>query len=599
MKKSYIAEITKRVTSLANDKITVMLSTEGTYPFHQGGVSTWCEILVNRLSSVDYIVYSVLMNPFVTQKFSLPENTSLIKMPLWGTEEPSEHFSIPFSEIYLAKKRTGIAAIKEHFIPLFRELILELMSERKDPHKFSFILLHLYHYFQQYEYKNSFKAEITWETYKELVLSCCNGKGENLSPPDIYGLQQSLGWVYRFLNIVNTPIPDAHVTHSSAAAFCGIPCVLAKLKNKTPYLLTEHGVYLREQYLSLSKRAYSSFLSAFLIRFIHSITTMNYAFADQVSPVCQYNTRWETRFGVMPKKIQVIYNGVDQSVFTEAPSAPRDQPTVVAVARIDPIKDIVTLIKAAAVVKNRVPNVKFIVYGSVSVPDYYTQCLETREKLGLTDTFIFAGHTSNMAAAYRSGDVIALSSISEAFPYSVVEAMMSGKPVVATDVGGIKEALGDTGILVPPCDPDRLADGIQKLLENPELRNEFGKEGRERALNFFTLERVLELHLKSYIKLAIRAEERVPAERKPAVSAVQSLHMEKAYTLQANGLYEEAIRQFRLAVQAKPYSINVPVILTEIAAIHNKLGQFDLAFQEMDRCQAYIEMMDTMKTGTA
>ncbi|WP_379970522.1 DUF3492 domain-containing protein [Ectobacillus sp. sgz5001026] len=75
--------------------------------------------------------------------------------------------------------------------------------------------------------------------------------------------------------------PENSVSHASAA-FCGIPCVIAKL---------EHGVYLREQYLSLSKRNLPAFLNTFLIRFIHSITTLNFFYADQVSPVCHYNTK--------------------------------------------------------------------------------------------------------------------------------------------------------------------------------------------------------------------------------------------------------------------------------------------------------------------
>ena len=53
-----------------NDRIKVMMATEGTYPFHQGGVSTWCDSLVKNIPDVDYIVYSIIMNPFVTQKFS-------------------------------------------------------------------------------------------------------------------------------------------------------------------------------------------------------------------------------------------------------------------------------------------------------------------------------------------------------------------------------------------------------------------------------------------------------------------------------------------------------------------------------------------------
>ncbi|WP_186446012.1 GT4 family glycosyltransferase PelF [Paenibacillus cremeus] len=582
-----------------HSKIKVLLSTEGTYPFHQGGVSTWCDILVQELKSVDYMIYSVLMNPFVTQKFQLPSHASLIKMPLWGTEEPCEHLSVPFSDIYLAKRRTREKEVKQYFIPLFKQLVEELLAEIKSPQKFGSILLQLYQYFQTYEYKASFKTEATWETYKQIVLTVCNQAHSGIARPDVYSLIQSIGWIYRFMNIINTPVPKVHVTHAAAAAFCGIPCVLSKLLNNTPYMLTEHGVYLREQYLSLSKRAYTPFLSTFLMRFIHSITSLNYTFADQVSPVCQYNTRWETRFGVRPKNIQVIYNGVDPNIFIEAPAASQPAPTVVMVARVDPIKDIITFMRAAEVVLKQIPEAKFIVYGSVSVPSYYEECLELKNQMNLGDSFIFAGHTQNMAAAYQSGDVIALSSISEAFPYSVVEGMMTGKPVIATDVGGIAEALGDTGILVPPRDHEQLGQGIIKLLNDPELRFELGKDGRERALNFFTLERVLDLHLKSYIKMALRVQESAPAELRPAPAAMQKLYMDKAYSLQAHGLYEEAIRQFRLAIQATPYSVHVPLIFTEIAAIYNKLGQYDMVLQEMDKCQAYIEMMELKKPDTA
>jgi glycosyltransferase involved in cell wall biosynthesis len=584
-----------------NGKITVMLSTEGTYPFHQGGVSTWCDILVSRLKSVDYIVYSILMDPFVTQKFKLRQGSGLVKMPLWGTEEPSEHLTMPFSQVYLSKKRTDAKAVREHFLPLFRDMIDEIVSPVKDPHRFAGILLGLYRYFQTYEYKMTFKSEEVWDTYKSYILAFTDNPANQFARPDVYSMIQSLGWIYRFFNILNTPVPKTNVTHASAAAFCGIPCVIAKLEHGTPFMLTEHGVYLREQYLSLGKREYSTFLNSFLMRFIHSVSGLNYAFADQVSPVCQYNTRWEKRLHVEPDKIKVIYNGVDTRVFTEAGMRDQTAPTVVAVARIDPIKDILTLIQSAALVREAVPNVKYIVYGSVSVPDYYEECLALRDRLNLQTTFIFAGHTSNMAAAYQSGDVIALSSISEAFPYSVVEAMMTGKPCIATDVGGIKEALADTGILVNPRDPEALAKGTIELLQNGELRESLGKDGRERALNFFTLERVLELHLKSYIKLAVGAEERIPAASAAAgrrrVAASYRDQVKKAYALQAQGRYREAIAEFRLAVKQAPDFPFTPVLLTELANLYNLLGEYDRAFLEMEKHEALVQLLESRQTA--
>jgi glycosyltransferase involved in cell wall biosynthesis len=591
-----------------------MLSTEGTYPFHQGGVSTWCDILIQKLKSVDYVIYSVLMDPFVTQKFQLPDSTKLVKMPLWGTEEPSEHLKTPFSQTYMAKRRTDENVIRTLFLPLFTDLIQEIISIEKDPFQFAQTLNALYEYFQLYEFKMSFKSELTWEAFKQIILLYVQDPKHRFAQPDIYCLIQSLGWIYRFFNILNTPIPKAHVTHASAAAFCGIPCVLSKMQHKTPFLLTEHGVYLREQYLSLAKRDYSSFLNTFLIRMIHSVTSLSYAFADQVSPVCQYNTRWEKEFDVEPKKIQVIYNGVDQRVFKEASTTRNGPPTVVAVARIDPIKDILTLIRSAALVRSRISGVKYIVYGSVSVPEYFEECLKLRDELNLQDTFIFAGHTSNMSAAYQSGDVIALSSISEAFPYSVVEAMMTGKACIATDVGGIKEALGDTGILVKPFDVEAFAEGTIKLLQNPELRESMGQEGKERALNFFTLDRVLELHLKSYIKLAVGAEDSVPVQSPTAMEEMdtakstlavhskrwqkrQQLFAEKGYALLLLGSYSEAIGQFRQAIQEAPGSPSVPVLLLEIAFSYKQLGDEQKALNELEKYELLSQAVQSSRTA--
>lgn len=117
--------------------IKVMMTTEGTYPFHHGGVSTWCDILVNKLhKDVDYVLYSVMMNPFVTQKFNLPKNTELIKVPLWGTEEPSEHLNIPFSKVYIGKKKTTDEVIKVQFVPLFLDMMEDILNYEKDPEKF-------------------------------------------------------------------------------------------------------------------------------------------------------------------------------------------------------------------------------------------------------------------------------------------------------------------------------------------------------------------------------------------------------------------------------------------------------------------------------
>ncbi|MCR4440826.1 MAG: GT4 family glycosyltransferase PelF [Peptococcaceae bacterium] len=578
-----------------NGKIKVMLTTEGTYPFHQGGVSTWCDILVHKMSGVEYVIYSIIMNPYVTRKFNLPLDSTLIKVPLWGTEEPSEHLTTPFSQVYLAKRRTDENVVRSHFAPLFVSLIEEIISPQKDTKKFGFILSELHKYFQEYDYKMSFKSELIWNLYKKMMLAYTAGYDKKMEEPSIFGLIQSLGWIYRFFNIINTPVPRVNVTHSAAAAFCGLPCVLSKIQHRTPFLLTEHGVYLREQYLSLSKRGYPSFLNTFLVRLINSITQLNYAYADQVSPVCHFNTRWERTFGVKQETIKVIYNGVDSRVYSPAPTLRKNKyPTVVVAARVDPTKDLLTMIRAAGAVKKSIPDVRFIVYGSVTVPEYLDECLGLVNELDLSENFIFAGHTDDMPAAYRSGDVIALSSMSEAFPYSIVEAMMTGKAIVATDVGGIKEALGDAGMLVRPQNWEQLASSIIRLLENPQMRQTLGDEARQRALNYFTIERVLELYLNSYRQLARRPEEfRAVSSR----VARQRLLAEKGYALLAFGHWSEAVAQFRLAVKEAPDTPAVPVILAEIAGAYNNMGEFDKAFHELEKAETLVKLAGGKRTA--
>lgn len=567
-------------------KLRVMLTTEGTYPFHQGGVSTWSDTLVKQIGEIEYIVYSIIMNPFVTQKFTLPEDTFLIKLPLWGTEEPGEHLEDPFSKVYEAKNRTTDKIIKNKFLPLFEGFMRGILEDDKDYDKMGKIVVDMYNYFMTYEYKESFKSKETWDTYKNLLKDYVGQDPTGLGVPNVFSTIQSLGWIYRFMNILNTPIPKVDVCHSAAAAFCGLPCIISKQIHNSGFMLTEHGLYIREQYLSLAQRNYPTFLSDFLVKLVHFVTGMNYHFADQISPVCSYNTRWELEFGVRQDQLKVIYNGVDASIFKPKEATTRNKEVIVAaLARIDPIKDIETMIKAADIVCKQKDNVKFIIYGSVSVEDYYRKCLELVKTLGLEKKFIFAGHTSDVVSAYRSGDIIALSSISEGFPYSVIEAMMCEKPVIATDVGGVTEAIGDTGIVVTPRDYEEFAAGIIKLVDDPSLRETMGAEARERAVNFFSIQMMLEKHIKSYITLSVKpgkAIKQAEVEHRQLM-----LFIEIAESLFHSGFYQLAAEKYKEILEMEPQNTIIPYILSGLAEAYRNLGKNEEAKVEEEKALVF------------
>jgi glycosyltransferase involved in cell wall biosynthesis len=123
----------------------------------------------------------------------------------------------------------------------------------------------------------------------------------------------------------------------------------------------------------------------------------------------------------------------------------------------------------------------------------------------LKERFIFTGERSDVHRLMQAMDVFCLSSKSEAFPNVLGEAMACAVPCVSTDVGGCREIIGDTGVLVPPSDSRALALGLLALLEKPveELRS-LGRAARERIQARYSLSRAVEEYSNVYERLGIK-----------------------------------------------------------------------------------------------
>ncbi|HAV43129.1 TPA: glycosyl transferase [bacterium] len=367
--------------------------------------------------------------------------------------------------------------------------------------------MHLF--FKENDYNETFKSRLVWncfckEMFDILKAKPPSGDKKEKDYPKLYNFTECLRWLYRFLIVLVAEVPRTDLTHSTAAAFCSIPCVISKLAYNTPFILTEHGVYLREQYIFISKARITYHSKKFLLALISLISRMSYHYADQISPVCNYNATWEIANGAKREKIKTIYNGVDPSTLNPKETAHKPHSVIVSATRVDPLKDIETLIRASLLVRQKVSSVKFVIYGSLRTPWYYEHCRKLAHSLGVGDIFEFAGHSDDLDRIYGEGDIVALSSISEAFPYTVIEAMMYGKAVIATDVGGVREALEGCGVLVKPRDPEGFSRAILQLLKDDKLRNALGTEAREKALNNFTIDRVIKEYKESYLALITR-----------------------------------------------------------------------------------------------
>jgi len=134
--------------------------------------------------------------------------------------------------------------------------------------------------------------------------------------------------------------------------------------------------------------------------------------------------------------------------------------------------------------------------------DQYAEgCRHLADQLGLAKDVIWSGPVPASRDAFAGGQMAVLSSISEGMPYTVLEAMMCGRATVSTDVGGVAEAVGDAGLVVPPRDPVALGRACADLLLDARLRADLGERGRARALSMFTLQRCLTLYRRQYVTL--------------------------------------------------------------------------------------------------
>jgi polysaccharide biosynthesis protein PelF len=485
-------------------KPCILMTTEGTYPFMGGGVSTWCHELTQQMPEVEFKILAIVANPYLSQQYQLASNvTQVLKVPLWGMEDPIEYgWRLPFSRALKSKIATTRIIISQRFIPLFEQVLTGiLLPDLMDIETLGQTFVAIHEYFLRYDYHRTMMSIEVWSSFQKLVTTAWQSQIK----PDritIGEITETLRLLYRFFIPLHVPIPPVDTIHSSAASYCGLPGVIGKIKYQIPYLLTEHGINIREQYLNLRTGIPSIFVRRFLHYLVSAVVKLNYHFADIVAPVCSYNTRWEKWWDVPTEKIKIIYNGADPEKFKPQNRPPNRHPVAINMGLIFALKGQLTLIEAAAIVRDKFPDVEFRFYGKPSDLDYFARCQAKVKEYKLENTVNFAGFTSEPWRAYGEADVVVMSSISEGFPYAAIEAMFCGAAIVATDVGGVGEALADTGLLVPADRPTALAASICQLLSlNREQRRDLGNTARQRALDLFTQEKCVQTYLDTYLQL--------------------------------------------------------------------------------------------------
>jgi polysaccharide biosynthesis protein PelF len=486
----------------------VLLVAEGTYPFHFGGVSTWCHLLIESLPDVRFHVMALSADASTPLRFTMAPNVVDYRpTPLWGLLDPAEVDQTYSIRRMFRRRRTRPSAVERDFVPAFLEYLTELFGADSDPARLASAIHAMYRFLSVNDFGRVARSEVVWEAFRSFMIRAVPELGARHGyhvVPTLYELSTAFTVAMHGLFTLSRPLPDVDVVHTAMAGTCTLVAAAVKLEYGAGFLLSEHGVYLRESYLALADGKEGIAAKVLNLAFARRMTTLTYFLADQISPCCDYNQRWEVVNGADRNKLRTIYYGVDSELYRPEPRDEAAPLTVVWAGRINPLKDLETLIGAAAVVHADMANVKFHLYGSAAAEDeeYYARCLELRAELGLEDVVEFKGFSDRTQDVFNSGDVVALTSISEGFPYSTLEAMLCGKAVVATAVGGLSEQLGDSGVLVEPRRPDEFGKALLTVLRDDELRGRLGRGARERACTYFDVDQCAEAFLDTYRRLS-------------------------------------------------------------------------------------------------
>jgi polysaccharide biosynthesis protein PelF len=519
----------------------VELIGEGTYPHQFGGVSVWCDQLVRGLPQHDFILIPLVATGNEPMRWELPANVKSVRsIALWGRPP-----ALPF--------RSLVSRVRnDSMLPELIDVLLSPPSQARD--RFTDVMHELFSYAQAGNLRAVLSSESAvhllsdaWrQRWQEILpatatLSWFNGHDQSQQDgladkrpggsgeagpartlPTLGDAVVAMQLLEHALRPFSHPPVRADLVHVVTNGLGVLPGLAAKWAYGLPMIVTEHGVYMREQYLHMRRPEFGWPVKDLYLRFLRRLCTLGYDEANMITPGNIYNQRWEAELGADVSRIRTVYNGVDPAAFPVVSDEP-EVPTISWAGRIDPFKDLETLLRAFALIVKEIPEARLRMFGSAPPGGeaYLDRCKSLAVELGISAQAAFEGRVPEIRDAYVAGHVVVLCSITEGFPYTLIEAMACGRACVASDVGGVSEAIGGVaGLVVPPRNPAALADACLRVLRDENMRRMMGAAARARALQHFTLDQSVTAFDEMYMLLGAPPQQAAVAPEQAATAPV-------------------------------------------------------------------------------
>ncbi len=522
--------------------VRIGLLTEGGYPYVGGDAGLWCDRLVRGLGQHEFDVYALSRTERQEDQgwVRLPPQVGRVRTaPLWTAHDDGVVYG----------RRT-----RRRFTEAYGELLTAVCggsatggpdvsgsgadSAGAEADRFASALYELAELARD---EGGLAVALRSESAMRVLEHACRTPGalraaRTARVPDLLTVAAHVERALRPLSLdwyEDDALGSADLCHAAAGGAAALPGLLARHFLGVPLLVTEYGVHLRAHYLAASAQDEAPAVRALLAAFHGRLATEVYRAATLITPGNSHARRWQERCGADRAKLRTVHPGLEDARFAEVGEGLRgsrsaDPGALVWVGRVEPAKDLISLLHAFAEIRRAEPGTRLRIVGTpAEAPDaaaYLAHCRALAAQLfpdeaegvhavgdnPVSFEEIGGPEIPSLADAYACGALVVLSSVVEGFPVGLVEAMLCGRATVSTDVGAVVEVIGGTGLVVPPRNPRALAEACVALLRDPERRERLGAAARARALELFTVEQNITAFHGIYLEIVSHSPVRRP-----------------------------------------------------------------------------------------
>ncbi|WP_299013340.1 GT4 family glycosyltransferase PelF [uncultured Photobacterium sp.] len=477
--------------------VDICLLLEGTYPYVRGGVSSWVHQIISGLPEFTFHLIFLGGHPdfYSGPRYEFPDNVVGFEV----------HYLLSSQEKIKPKPRSG----KTNQFQVWSRFLSYFTKEKTPiPNELLITTANLLGKDSQLSLADFLYSRASWDVLTNQYLE----SAENQSFVDYFWTYRNIFQPLFILSQISQNLPKAKVFHSISTGYAGFLGSLCRQQTHQPYLLTEHGIYTKERKIDLAQANWIKDRHNLIdismhkdmdmtrktwIRFFEQLGLSAYHQADRIVALFEGNRQRQHIDGAPEDKTKVIVNGINTQRFHEAYKQRPDSPPMVVglVGRVVPIKDIKTFIRTIRGAMEEIPTLEgWIIGPKEEDPDYVHECELLIESLGLDNNIKMVG-SQNVAKMLPKLGIMMLTSISEAQPLVLLEAMAAGIPCIATEVGACREiidgaagedaAIGSAGEIIPIASPIDGAQAIAKILSDKNTWLKIGDIGKARVTRFY------------------------------------------------------------------------------------------------------------------